>query len=181
MMEYRNFDIDDATTDKETNALRLRGYAARYNTDSLPMDYKGETVVESIAPGAFDRTLEDPDVSLFWQHDPKMPLASTLSGTLNLRSDDNGLAFDATLPDTQLARDAMTLVRAGVVRQMSFGFFVREDDTSTPGRRILRDIDLREISIVERAAYSAAGVSARSFSLTRQRQKASLLLRKVCK
>jgi len=64
---------------------------------------------------------------------------------------------------------------------MSFGFFVREDDMSTPGRRILRDIDLREISIVERAAYSAAGVSARSFSLTRQRQKASLLLRKVCK
>lgn len=159
-MEIRTFAIDDDAV--EEGELRIRGYAAKYRSDSLPMDYKGLEVVESIEPGAFDESLRQNDISFLWQHDPKMPLASTMSGTLNLRSDANGLAFDANLPDTSLARDAVTLVRAGVVRQMSFGFFVREEDCSTPGRRILQEIDLREISLVERAAYPEAGAAVRS-------------------
>ena len=111
-----------------------------------------------------------------------MPLASTLSGTLNLRSDEDGLIFEADLPDTQLARDAMTLVRAGVVRQMSFGFFVREEDTTEPGVRILRDIDLKEISLVERAAYPAAGATARSLPFAKkQRYQTLLRLRRAIK
>jgi HK97 family phage prohead protease len=171
-MEYRNFAIRSSDTD----GLKLYGYAARYNSRSLPMrDAAGAEFVEEIAYGAFDRSLQNPDVSFLWQHDSKMPLASTLSGTLNLRSDKDGLTFEANLPDTQLARDAVTLVRAGVVRKMSFGFFVREEDKSKPGVRILRDLDLREISLVERAAYPAAGATARSLPFTKKQRYQTLL------
>jgi len=178
-MEYRNFTIRQ----EDANGLKLSGYAARYNCASLPMrNAAGAEFIEEIAYGAFDRSLQNPDVSFLWQHDAKMPLASTLSGTLNLRSDENGLQFEANLPDTQLARDAVTLVRAGVVRQMSFGFFVRECDETTPGKRILQDCDLREISLVERAAYPAAGATARSLSLaTKQRYQTLLRLRRAPK
>jgi phage head maturation protease len=62
---------------------------------------------------------------------------------------------------------------------MSFGFYVREEDMSQAGRRILRDIDLREISIVERAAYPEANIAARSISFTKARVRAFLSLRKV--
>lgn len=179
MMEYRNFQIRATDAD----GMKLYGYAARYNSRSLPMrDSAGAEFVEEIAYGAFDRSLQNPDVSFLWQHDSKMPLASTLSGTLNLRSDEDGLIFEADLPDTQLARDAMTLVRAGVVRQMSFGFFVREEDTTEPGVRILRDIDLKEISLVERAAYPAAGATARSLPFAKkQRYQTLLRLRRAIK
>jgi HK97 family phage prohead protease len=178
-MEYRNFVIRS----EDADGLKLCGYAARYNTPSLPMrNAAGAEFVEEIAYGAFDRSLQNPDVSFLWQHDGKMPLASTLSGTLNLRNDEAGLAFEANLPDTQLARDAVTLVRAGVVRQMSFGFFVRQADETTPGKRILRDCDLREISLVERAAYPAAGASARSIPFaTKQRYQTLLRLRRAPK
>lgn len=178
-IEYRNF----AIRSEDADGLKLAGYAARYNTPSLPMrNAAGQEFIEEIAYGAFDRSLQNPDVSFLWQHDGKMPLASTLSGTLNLRNDEAGLAFEANLPDTQLARDAVTLVRAGVVRQMSFGFFVRDCDESTPGKRILRDCDLREISLVERAAYPAAGASARSIPFaTKQRYQTLLRLRRAPK
>jgi len=178
-MEYRNFLIRS----EDAEGLKLSGYAARYNSPSLPMrNAAGAEFVEEIAYGAFDRSLQNPDVSFLWQHDGKMPLASTLSGTLNLRNDEDGLVFEANLPDTQLARDAVTLVRAGVVRQMSFGFFVRECDESTPGKRILRDCDLREISLVERAAYPAAGATARSLpGATKQRCETLLRLRRAPK
>jgi HK97 family phage prohead protease len=174
-MEYRTFDVDETDTEK----MRVSGYAAKYRSDSLPLTYQGREVIETIEPGAFDESLRSPDVSFYFQHDPQMPLASTLSGTLNLRSDQVGLAFEAQLANTQLGRDAMELLRVGIVRQMSFGFYVREEDMSQAGRRILRDIDLREISIVERAAYPEANIAARSISFTKARVRAFLSLRKV--
>jgi len=155
-IEYRQ--SDEIVTDNSQR--KITGYAARFNADSLPMMHRGEMVIERIAPGAFRDTLENPDVSMYMQHDDSEPLASTLSGTLNLREDDDGLAFEANLPDTQLARDAITLLRAGLVRQMSFGFNVVKDDVSQ-GVRTLRAVDLAEISLVERAAYPQASADAR--------------------
>lgn len=176
-MEIRTFELDNDAVDE--TKLRIAGYAAKYRSDSLPLDYKGAEVIETIEPGAFDESIARNDVSFLWQHEARMPLASTMSGTLNLRSDDDGLSFVADLPDTSLARDAMALLRAGVVRQMSFGFFVRREDCSQPGRRILQDIDLREISLVERAAYPEAGAFARSLSPSQLRLRAYRRLRRI--
>lgn len=160
MIEYRTVELEPLE-EKDNNRMRLRGYAARFNTPSLPITVRGKTIREIVDPRAFDESLNDPDISLYFQHDASEPLASTLSGSLNMRTDDAGLLFEATLPDTQLARDAMALVRAKIVRQMSFGFVVREDKYEGDTRTLL-NVDLSEISLVERAAYPETEVVERS-------------------
>jgi HK97 family phage prohead protease len=57
----------------------------------------------------------------------------------------------------------MTLLRGGLVRQMSFGFTVREDKFDGDLRTLL-DVDLAEISLVERAAYPQTNADARALS-----------------
>lgn len=163
-IEYRTVDIQLDKSDP--NSMKVGGYAARFNVPSLPLMIRGKAMREKIDPNAFANSLENPDISLYWQHDNSEPLASTLSGTLNMRTDDQGLLFEAELPDTQLARDAMTLLRAGIVRQMSFGFDVRLDKIEGDVRTLL-DVDLSEISLVERAAYPQASVNARALSRSR--------------
>ena len=166
-LEYRTLRAQDLSLgDPDATAMHISGYAARFNESSLPVLVRGEVMLEEIDPRAFDATLNDPDVSLYWQHDPSEPLASTLSGTLNLRTTDEGLLFDADLPQTTLARDAMALLRRGLVRQMSFGFRVVRESMNGRTRR-LDEIELQEISLVERAAYPTAGASARSRTLSR--------------
>lgn len=161
MIEYRTVDISLEPGDED--GMKVGGYAARFNVPSLPLMIRGRQMREQIDPAAFNRSLDDPDISMYWQHDNSEPLASTLSGSLNMRTDAEGLIFEALLPDTTLARDAMTLLRAGIVRQMSFGFTVREDKYDGDLRTLL-DVDLAEISLVERAAYPQTNADARSLS-----------------
>ena len=161
MIEYRTVDIALEPGDKDS--MKVGGYAARFNVPSLPLMIRGRQMRDQIDPAAFDNSLNDPDRSMYWQHDNSEPLASTLSGSLNMRTDEEGLIFEALLPDTTLARDAMTLLRAGIVRQMSFGFTVREDKFDGDLRTLL-DVDLAEISLVERAAYPQTNADARALS-----------------
>ncbi len=161
MIEYRTVDIALEPGDKDS--MKVGGYAARFNVPSLPLMIRGRQMREQIDPAAFDNSLNDPDISLYWQHDNSQPLATTLSGSLNMRTDEEGLIFDALLADTTLGRDAMELLRRGMVRQMSFGFTVREDKFDGDLRTLL-DVDLAEISLVERAAYPQTNADARALS-----------------
>ncbi len=53
---------------------------------------------ERIAPGAFAASLDSGrDILALVDHDPKSLLGRTRSGTLTLREDDDGLAFDLAL------------------------------------------------------------------------------------
>lgn len=157
MIEYRIAPVEAAG-----DALRLEGYAARFNVPSLPLMHRGQRVTETIAPTAFDRSLHGGgNISMFWAHDSQEVMANTSSGTLELSTDSVGLRFSAHLPDTQRARDAVALVRAGVISQMSFGFQVREDAMDGTSRT-LKDVELLEVSLVERAAYPQTTVASRS-------------------
>ena len=53
----------------------VRGYAAKFQTDSLIMENRsGTSFVEIISPGAFDNVLND-DVRALVNHDPNLVLA----------------------------------------------------------------------------------------------------------
>jgi len=88
-------------------------------------------------------------------------LANTKSGLLQLRSDQHGLAFEVTLPDTQRAKDIRSLVDAGVLSEMSFGFQVIADSW-VGNTRTLSQVALREVSIVENGAYPQTSAEART-------------------
>lgn len=163
-IEYRLAPIE-VPSESDPQDLRLAGYAAMFNAPSHPLMVRGHRVVETIARGAFTRSLVEDPQSLYWQHDPSMPLASTASDTLDLIEDEKGLRYEAWLPQTTLARDAVALVRAGIVTQMSFGFLVRDDHLDlAAGTRELRDVQLVEVSLVEHAAYPQTSAAARSLT-----------------
>lgn len=143
------------------DGMTFRGYAAVFNSPSEPLPF-----IESIAPGAFLRSLKARnDVKLLWNHDTGQVLGSTRAGTLTLTEDNHGLLATAILPDTQLGRDAATLIKRGDVANMSFGFTVPKggDSWSPDGQqRTLNSVKLHEVSIVSMPAYQATTVSVRS-------------------
>lgn len=154
-------------TEQKLDGRTLAGYAAVYGQDSREIVEGGRRFVERIAPGAFNETLSTrADVKLYYNHDASMPLARTRSGTLNLRSDRNGLAFEATLPDTTLGNDVRALLERGDLSgEMSFGFFVVEDSWSKDrSSRLVKKANLVEVSIVQDAAYPQTSSSLRSVS-----------------
>lgn len=160
-METRTTPITDIEFRDTGDGMSFSGYAAVFNSPSAPLPF-----VESIAPGAFARSLKSRNnVFLLWSHDTSMPLASTRSKTMQLAEDSKGLVVDAMLPNTSQGRDAAELLRAGVVDSMSFGFSVPPggDHWSEDGsQRELRQVRLHEVSVVAFPAYSKTSASVRS-------------------
>lgn len=155
---------DFTATEQTVEGNRLAGYAAVYGQDSREIVEGGKSFVERIAPGAFNETLRSgADVKLYYNHDSSMPLARTKSGTLVLKSDRQGLAFDATLPETTLGRDVRTLIERGdLTGEMSFGFYVEDESWNrTRSERLVKRARLVEVSIVQDAAYPQTSSSLR--------------------
>lgn len=159
-IERRTFTIKDVEARQaEDGTMRLSGYAAVFNDDSVPLPF-----IERIAPGAFRKTLsETPDVRLLINHEG-LPLARTKNGTLRLTEDQVGLYMDADLPDTQAARDLYTLVERGDVDQMSFAFrVIRQKWNEGRTERTLTELSLADgdVSVVTYPAYPTTTVEAR--------------------
>lgn len=137
----------------------LRGYAARFNSDSL--DLGG--FIEQIAPGTFADSLDSGEqIHAFWSHDPAMPLGSTRGGKLKLWEDEDGLAFE--LKGKRLTEPQLDAVRDGDMK-MSFGFVTRKDAwdrTAKPPKRTLMDVELHEVSLVAMPAYPETSAALRS-------------------
>ena len=159
-IERRTFTIKNVEARQaEDGTMRLSGYAAVFNEDSVPLPF-----LERIAPGAFRKTLtETPDVRLLINHEG-LPLARTKNGTLRLNEDETGLYMDADLPDTQAARDLYTLVERGDVDQMSFAFrVIRQRWNEGRTERTLTELSLADgdVSVVTYPAYPTTTVEAR--------------------
>jgi len=159
-IERRTYTVQDVETRQmEDGKMRLAGYAAKFDSASVPLPF-----IEKIAPGAFRKTLsETPDVRLLINHEG-LPLARTKNGTLKLEEDANGLRFEAELPDTQEARDLYTLIDRGDVDQMSFAFrVIRQKWSPDRSERTLTEVSLADgdVSVVTYPAYAATSVEAR--------------------
>lgn len=152
--------------ERETRAdgkLRLRGLAAVFDSPSEDLGFR-----EVLEPGAFTDALRTGDPLLLWQHDTSKPLARRSAGNLTLTETGRGLEFEATLPETSTAKDALELVRAGIVKSMSFAFGMAdgrdrwEQREGKPWRFIEKVGRLFEISLVSEPAYAATSVEARA-------------------
>ena len=98
------------------NELQLSGIAIRYGTvATLPFGR------ETIDAGAFGDVSQS-DLILNRQHERGQPLARTDGGGLQVIDSPTELKLQADLPDTQAAREAITLIRAGVLRGFSIEF-----------------------------------------------------------
>jgi uncharacterized protein len=160
-LETRTVTVDEWEMRQVGDGMSFAGYAAVFNSESQPLPF-----VETIAPGAFSRTLSARNnVRMLLNHNPEKVLGSTRSGTLQLHEDGHGLRAQADLPDTTVGRDLSTLMRRGDVDSMSFGFTVPAggDTWSEDGRRReLREINLFEVSVVTFPAYEATTAQVRA-------------------
>ena len=148
--------------DTTDGSLRIGGYAATFNKEADGLNFR-----EQIAPGAFTRALQSGDpVFLLVNHDMEgIPLASTQSGTLQLRQDKIGLYIEAELdPANPKAQELSSALKRGDMNKMSFAFTVQPDgQTREDGLRTINEIDrLFEVSVVTLPAYSSTSVGMRS-------------------
>lgn len=147
--------------DDDADGITLNGYASTFD-DPYDMGWYTETV----ASGAFKRTLgRKPDVRLLLNHDG-LPLARTTSQTLTLDTDSRGLRVSANLdPSDPDVASMVPKMRRGDLNQMSFAFRVDsdvwEDDFS---KRTLRELDLNngDVSVVTYPANPNATAAVRA-------------------
>lgn len=150
-----------APMDVGASGRRLTGYAALFgDTAALPGGVR-----ERIAAGAFTSSLSaGADILALVDHDPAKVLARTRSGSLRLREDARGLAFEIDLPETTAANDILALAQRGDLGGMSFGFSVPAGGDQWRGQeRTLLNVALREISVVSAwPAYPGTEVNLRA-------------------
>jgi HK97 family phage prohead protease len=143
-----------------TNGRKLTGYIAKFD---LPT--KIGSFTEVIRRGAFSASLSSgADILALADHDSSKVLGRTRSGTLELREDNDGLAFTLQMPDTQPGRDLIALAERGDIGGASFGFRVPDGgDVWSGNNRELRTVNLAEVSIVSAwPAYQDTEISLRS-------------------
>ena len=155
----------------KTEGNTLSGYAVVYNTDSVEIYEGGRRFKEQIRSGAFDESIKNNDIKLYFNHDKSMPLARTKNGSLKVRSDEKGVWFEATLPDTSLARDVKELLNTGTLTgEMSFGFIDTDVDWKSRNEKIVKKGILREVSVVMDAAYQDTHSQLRSIHVNQDQE-----------
>ena len=120
---------------------------------------------ESIAPGAFSKTLGN-DIRALINHDTTLVLGRNKAGTLLLREDEHGLWGDVEInPNDQDAVNLYERVKRGDVDQCSFGFEIVSEETENRADGSIHfritEVNLHEVSVCTFPAYEATSVQAR--------------------
>lgn len=117
--EYRSIELS-----AQNNDYMVHGHASTF--EAYPMWSDGDvTYYERVSKGAFDGC-DMSDVVLRVDHGGQV-YARTSAGTLNIRVDESGLAFDADLSKTTKAKELFEDIKAGNYRSASFAFVVEAD------------------------------------------------------
>lgn len=128
--------------------VHLEGLAATFGN----LDRVGDIIVK----GAFENTLTKRMPKLLNQHDMYQPL-----GVVDMAYETNeGLYIKARMPkENSTVKDILPLLKMGALSDFSIGFNVDDSEASPDGNRILKAIDLWEISIVTIPANPRAKIT----------------------
>ena len=164
-LRMNNFNVIEDTSE----GLVVSGYVNETGKQSHLLGNK-KKFKETIQKGAFTRALsKGNDIHFLAEHDENKILASTRNGSLTLKEDEKGLLMTAEISNTSYGRDYHTLIKDGILRNMSFGFTVdkekwnkAKDGTYT---REVSELTLYEVSVVTNPAYPQSSISARGLNL----------------
>lgn len=141
----------------------IDGYVNVVDRESRVLPSSRGRFIEKIKPKTFERALQKADdVELRFNHDETRKLGSVKEGNLQLFEDNVGLRAIATVYDEEVIQKA----RNNELRGWSFGFIDNKsnwtDGDDGIQRRTLEDIDLLEVSILDKTpAYIATSIEAR--------------------
>jgi len=172
-------DVPEAELTVETRADGrpvIRGMAIVYNR--LSQDLGGYR--ERIMPGAFDKVLGKQrgrqDIVSYFNHDPNMLLGRESSGTLEIFSNEQGIGYMVTPPQSRA--DVLELVARRDVKGSSFAFVVGAESFSSDADGPIRDVreakGLYEMGPVVSPAYvqTSAQMTLRSLKAWQDEQAA---------
>ena len=164
MRQLRGVFSEFQTRTEETGDLYISGYFSVFNSNYEL--WPGAT--ESIAETAFDGALAD-DIRCLINHETRLVLGRTKSGTLILKTDSRGLWGEVKInPNDQDAINLYERVKRGDVDQCSFGFEILDEEFEDRGDSVhwtIKKVKLYEVSVVTFPAYTDTNVSARKLEL----------------
>lgn len=126
---------------KGLNDREFEGHGSIFGNEDLGGDI--------VMPGAFKRSLAQHKKAqslpqMFWMHDP-----SRVAGKwLDMREDAEGLKVKGVLADTPLGNEIRTLLQMDAVKGLSIGYRTLDQDFDKDGRRLLKEVELWEVSVV---------------------------------
>ena len=153
---------------RRSGGMRILSGRFNYGSTATVRD-RGRVRKERFEPRAFRFAIEDAtrQLDILVGHDFGKPIASRKAGTLSIADGDDGVTFEAQLPDDppSWVVDAEKSIAAGLMVGLSPGFTVPpasavpdaerlEPEPGNPGVqvRVIREAVLREFSIVTSAA-----------------------------
>lgn len=116
---------------------------------------------DTILPGAYAKTIgawsaRPWPLPMLWNHNPD----SLVGRWTDLREDDRGLVVTGELtPGHSKAADVAASLRHGALTGISIGFRAAQAEMAPDGRRLLKEIELFEVSLVTMPADQYARVS----------------------
>ena len=120
----------------------LEGYAAIFNAATTINSWEGR-FEETIAPGAFRKTLRERTPIMQWDHGRDTRVGSTPIGVYtSLVEDERGLKVSGRLFANDVVEPVRQAVEAQAVRGMSFKFQVTRDKWTDNAGQVVRDEEL---------------------------------------
>ena len=113
-----------------------------------------DTYGDRIVPGAFAKSISTRKPKMLWQHRMDKPIGVWDE----VIEDAKGLRLKGRLASTELAKEARELVKMGAMDGLSIGFRTIADEMEG-NTRLLKEIDLWEVSFVTIPAHDAARIA----------------------
>lgn len=143
---YKAAPLGELSDYDEKNSI-VKGYGSYFDNKDADDDV--------IMRGAYHKTIKENGerVKYLYQHNMMQPI-----GKMNeLYEDEKGLVFVAEVPKTQLGKDVIELMKAGVITENSVGILpIQKEDKGD--YRELKEVKLFEISAVTLAANDQAKI-----------------------
>jgi HK97 family phage prohead protease len=142
-METKQISLPQAEIKFTGAAFTFSGYASAFGG----VDSYGDTIQK----GAYEKTLAERNgrpIRMRWNH-----YGDVIGKWTNMYEDDKGLYVEGELtPGHSKASDVFALLKHGAIDGLSIGYRVNAFEQLSQDRRLLKEIDLIEISVVEEPA-----------------------------
>lgn len=151
---------DNGIPRNDDGSIPFYGHAAIFDSPTIIHGWWRDWE-ETIARGAFKKTINEADVRFLQNHDANLVLARNKSGTLRLAEDDVGLETDADMGPTTYAENLAICINRGDITQMSFAFEVIKEEWTFD-----EDAELDKRKIIEVKLWDVAAVTYPAFTDT---------------
>lgn len=155
--EIRLNECEVRADDHEEGKMIIEGYPIVFDKEAY-IEWWDGGFFEQVDRNAFEEADMSDVVFKYNHNDDFFPMARTRNGSLTLTPDDKGMFIHAELIDTTENRDIYKMVQAGLLKEGSFAFTIKEDkqrldDDGVVHRTITKIGKLFDVALCVNGAY----------------------------